>query len=100
MSGVDGDDLPQAFLALGVVGRDGSQPDPGVLVARLGNQYEMKQVARFVRRPALCGEDGLAQQFFSAHSVCQSNQSEQRLTVSEYSTIRANSSQAFWPGGQ
>jgi hypothetical protein len=58
--GVDGDDLPQAFFALGVVGCDGGQPDPGVLVARLGDEDEMKHLARLVRQSALSGKDGLA----------------------------------------
>jgi hypothetical protein len=53
MLGVDGDDLSQAFFTLGVVGGDGGQPDPGVLIARLGNQHEMKQFARLVWQSAL-----------------------------------------------
>ena len=67
MVGIDGDDLPQAVFTFGVVGRDGGQPDPGVLVARLGNQHKVKHLACLVRQPALRGEDGLAQQFFGAH---------------------------------
>lgn len=82
MLGVDGDDLPQALFALGVGGGDGGQPDPGVLVARFGNEHKVKHLARFVRQAALCRENGLAKQFFGTHErVCQSNQSKQRLTA-------------------
>jgi hypothetical protein len=69
MLGVDGNDLPQTLFALGVVGGERGQPGPGVLVARLGNQDEMKHLAGFVGLAALRGEDGLAQQVFSAHSA-------------------------------
>jgi hypothetical protein len=80
--GVDGDDLPQAVFALGVTGSEGRQPHPGIFVARLGNQHEMEHLARFVWLPALRREDGLAEEFFSAHErVCPSTRSEQRLTA-------------------
>lgn len=64
---VDGDDLPQAFFALGVVCRDRGQPQPGVLIARLGNQHEIEHLAGFVRQSALRGEYRLTEEFFGAH---------------------------------
>ena len=39
---VDGDDLPQAFFALGVVSGDRTQPQPGAFVARLGDEDEVE----------------------------------------------------------
>ena len=68
--GVDGDDLPQTLLTLGVVRRDRGQPQPGVLVARLGDQHEVEHLARLVWQAALCGENGLTEEFFGAHGVC------------------------------
>lgn len=59
MFGVDGNDLPQALFTFGVMGGQRRQPHPGVFIARLGNQHQVKHLARFVRQPALRGEDGL-----------------------------------------
>jgi hypothetical protein len=42
MLGIDGQHLPQTVFTLGFVAGDGSQPQPGVFVARLVDQHEVE----------------------------------------------------------
>jgi hypothetical protein len=53
MLGVDRYDLTQTFFALGLVGADRGQPQPGGFVARLGDQHEMEYLASLVGLAAL-----------------------------------------------
>ncbi len=92
MLGVDGDDLLQAFFALGIVGRDRGEPQPGVLVARLGNQHQVEHLAGLVTQATLRGQDRLSQQFFRAHAwsqPCKGRLQQMKRLRDKYSTFHA-----------
>jgi hypothetical protein len=68
MIGVDGDDLPQEFFTLGVVMRDGAQPQPGRFVARLGDDDHVEDLPRAIFQSALGSYDALGKQVFGVHA--------------------------------
>jgi len=65
--GIDRQDLPQAVFFFGVVYGHGAEPQPGVFIARIGDEREIEHLAGLLVLAAPRQRNALSKQVFGVH---------------------------------